>query len=296
MKKITVESLCGENEQVLAPFTFNRTNLLYSDKNILISVLDNNDNYYRLGGHIENNCIYLQTCLLNFGNQENFDSMIEFLLSKYHPDKIFCHYSLYNYKNNLLEDHNYSIELPLTFESLLNREKAKKRYNLKRERRILAEKGFKFSELKQTDFHEAMLKFFEMKKVTHHRDWHLTPEEFIKQYNITNIYALSNGEKAIAFVLSDEIFPWVIYQQTAYDMEWEKYSPGSVIYLYFLEEMIRKGKEQVFLGGGNHAYKKMYGSREDLTFNGYISRHYWIKGLYNSVLCTARKVYHKVKK
>lgn len=262
----------------LPPFTFNQTGMLYSDSNYILNWNDG-DVSGKLGFHIEDDIIYLQSCLTDFGNKTCFSRIIKYLFKNFRPKSIECHYCFYNFFNNLDDDHNFSVELPSSVEELLLREDRKKRYNLRRERRILANLGVDFCEVDRSEFEAVVKVFFKYKKNTHGREWNLSPEVFLKWLNITNIYALKKGDDYIAFALSDEHFNKVIFQQTSYDLEWKRYSPGSVLYLYFLEEMIRKGNAEVFLGGGYHEYKKMFGSREDFTFNGSISRHYVFKGV-----------------
>ncbi len=239
----------------LPPFTFNQTGMLYSDSNYILDWNDGN-RYGKVGFHIEDDIIYLQTCLIDFGNETCFSRIIKYLLKKFHPKSIECHYCFYNFFNNLDNDNNFSVELPTYVEDLLMREERKKRYNLRRERRILADMGVFFCEVDHSEFESVVKIFFKYKKNTHNRDWNLSPTAFLKWLNITNIYALKKDESYIAFVLSDEHFKKVIFQQTSYDLEWKRYSPGSVLYFYFLEEMIRKGNTEVFLGGGITNIKK----------------------------------------
>lgn len=292
-----VKELKTEYTDELSSFTFNQTGMMFWNKNYILYWQTEEGNSGKVGFHIDE-CrnILLQSCLVNFGSKIIFKQVIKYLLKEFAPKRINCHYSLYNLFNNLDEDHNFSIELPSTFEELLSREPRKKRYNLKRERRILSDMGVKFQELDKSEFNSAVKVFFEYKKITHNRDWKMTPEQFIHWLNITNIYSLKKDNEYIAFALSDEHFSKVIFQQTAYNPAWEKYSPGSVIYVYFIERMISNKYSEIFLGGGSHEYKKMFGSREDLTFNGYISRHYILKGIYKTARNFASKIKYSLKK
>lgn len=275
----------------LLPFTFNQTGMLYDDSNYIL-FWEDKETCGKVGFHVENEIIFLQTCLVDFYDKDTFKKIIKYLFKTLRPKAIECHYSLFNFFYNLHSDHNYSIELPLNFDKLLLREDRKKRYNLKRERRILFDMGVSFRELLACEFENAVKIFFAQKRVTHNRDWGLSPKDFLKWLNITNIYVLERNGDFIAFALSDEHFKKVIFEQTSYDIKWKKYSPGSVIYLCFLEKMIEKGYSEIFLGGGRHEYKKMLGSREDFTFNGEISRHYIVKGFYNFIHGIASKAKH----
>lgn len=288
---IYIKELKTEYTPELLPFTFNQTGMMYDDSNYILFWEDKGV-CGKLGFHVENKIIFLQTCLVDFYDKIIFKKIIKYILKTLKPKAIKCHYSLYNFFNNLYSDHNYSIELPSSFDELLLREDRKKRYNLKRERRILFDMGISFRELSASEFEDAVKIFFAQKRITHNRDWNLEPSEFLKWLNITNIYVLEKDNDFIAFALSDEHFKKVIFEQTAYDTRWKKYSPGSVIYLCFLGKMIEKGYSEVFLGGGQHEYKKMLGSKEDFTFNGEISRHYIFKGFYNFIRGIVSKVKH----
>ena len=288
---IYIKELKTKYSPELLPFTFNQTGMLYDVSNYIL-LWEDKGVYGKFGFHVENKIIFLQTCLVNFYDKIIFKKIIKYILKTLRPKAIECHYSLFNFYNNLHPDHNYSIVLPSSFDELLLREDRKKRYNLKRERRIIFDMGISFRELATSEFENAVKIFFAQKRITHNRDWNLSPDEFLKWLNITNIYVLEKDNDFIAFALSDEHFKKVIFEQTSYDIKWKKYSPGSVIYLCFLEKMIEKGYSEVFLGGGQHEYKKMLGSREDFTFNGEISRHYIFKGFYNFIRGIASKVKH----
>lgn len=246
---ISVKILESKYTNELPSFTFNQTGMLYQNSNYILNWREG-DLSGNVGFHIENKKIYLQSCLVDFKNKTCFMRIIKYLLKTYHPKSIECHYCYYNFFNNLHQDHNFSVELPVSFDELLLREDRKKRYNLRRERRIISDLGVVFCEVDSSEFENAVNIFFEYKKITHNRDWNLMPDDFLKWLNITNIYALKKDGDYIAFALSDEHFNKVIFQQTSYNPEWKKYSPGSVIYLYFLEEMIKKGFSEIFLGGG----------------------------------------------
>lgn len=56
-------------------------------------------------------------------------------------------------------------------------------------------------------------------------------------------------------------------------MEFQKYSVGFQIYVFFLQRMIEKGKKNIYLGGGNYDYKKRFGSIEEIIYEGYLYRN-----------------------
>ena len=292
--RIYHKELEQQDTKFLIPFIYNHTEMLYGSDNYLL-VCEMDDSNICCGFHIENNEILLQSWDVDFKSQIIFNACIKYLFRAFSVQKINAHYSRFNYHNNLYLDCNYRIELPKSFEDLLSGLTKKERYNRKRERRLLEEQGFHFEEIEESDFDFVLNIFFGMKKKTHNRDWHLSPAEFKKTFNISNIYVLRNDEgKIIAIVLSDEQFDTVCFQNISYEIEYKNYAPGTVIYLYYLETLIEKGKSCVHLGGGGHEYKEKYCSIKEQTYNGCIERFWFGKWLHNTFLGFARKIKHLV--
>lgn len=286
---ISHRELLTADFSLLPPYIYSQTGLLYDDNNYLLSCQFENAIIY-CGFHLTKEDVYLNTWGGDFKSAGCFSTIIKYLFKTFGVRRIRCQYSYFNYYNNLWLDCNFKIDLPVSNDALYSRLSQKARYNKKRERRILLEKGISFVEVKSELFSAAIDCFFSMKMQTHNRDWKLSAEDFLEQYHITNIYALINvRQEYIAVLLSDEQFDTVCFQNTAYDVQYEQYSPGSVMFLYYLEKLIEKRKKCCHLGGGNHAYKKSYGAIKERTYNGVIERYPFLKGVYNYILILGLK-------
>lgn len=140
--------------------------------------------------------------------------------------------------------------MPDTFDSLLGRLNKKGRYNYNREKRLLQELGiieYAHCDTEQA-VNEAVSVFFDFKYKTHGRDYHMLPEEYVRTYLPDNAYWMKLDGKIIAVLLSCEQCECVFLENLSYDMEYSKYSVGFQIYVYFLGEMIKKGKKEVYTG------------------------------------------------
>ena len=100
---------------------------------------------------------------------------------------------------------------------------------------------------------------------------HLSEEdvhEYIASKNITNMYVMKvNGIMAGA-ILSCEKCACVFMENITYNLRYEKFSPGIIIYDHYLKCMVEKSKQAVFLGGGDWEYKKRYSAVEDVVYEG----------------------------
>ncbi|MCR5670510.1 MAG: GNAT family N-acetyltransferase, partial [Butyrivibrio sp.] len=52
--------------------------------------------------------------------------------------------------------------------------------------------------------------------------------------------------------------------------EYKKCSPGFLVYLFFVKELIKTGCTTVFLGGAGYTYKRKFGSYERECYTGYL--------------------------
>lgn len=175
---------------------------------------------------------------------------------------------------------HYRIQLPKTSNELENRLSSKGRYNSKREKRILQETygEFKVQEFSGEDInYEVVKKFFELKKITHGRDYGMSPEQYIREYHVSNIYALEVDGEVVSIVLSCEQCNNVYLENITYDLRYQKYAVGKILYSIYLERLIEKGKEGIFLAGGTSEYKKRYGSIEEKVFHCEIYRNRMIE-------------------
>lgn len=170
----------------------------------------------------------------------------------------------------------FRIELPNTIEEFEKRQTSKSRYNIKRNIRLL-EEAYGESHFVHVDALSDSAKpfmdfYFENKLEGYGTDYKLDYLSYSAEYYTTNIYALMVNNNIVSMLMSCEQCPIVYLENLTYDNLYSKYSPGIVIYDYFLKKMISDKKKQVFLKGGDYEYKKRYGSVEEQIYDGIILR------------------------
>ena len=176
------------------------------------------------------------------------------------------------------------IELPSSIEEFNQRLTHKFKYNMRREKKLLeSEAGpLKIKEYSAENFPDDLFtSYFKLKANTHKRDYHMTFEQYIDTYHVSNAYVVRGGNgEIISLVLSCEQCPIAYIENLTYDAKYSKCSPGKMIYHYFLEALIRKGIKEIYLSGGNYEYKRHYGSIEEFRYTGIIHRHFHIRILF----------------
>lgn len=181
------------------------------------------------------------------------------------------------------ETNHFRIELPNSVEELDSRLSSKGRYNIKREKRILAQDFESYSVQKYDALSEDALPlwnlYFQFKKNTHDHRYHMTPQEYCDVFHVTTIYALHVGQeqKVIAMVLSCEQCPIVYIENLSYDTEFAKYSPGQVLYDEYLKLLLSERVKEIYLLGGDYDYKRRYGSLEETVYNCSLHRYEFLR-------------------
>ena len=206
-----------------------------------------------------------------------------------------------DFKGRSFQNNHFRIELPKTVEELDQRLSAKGRYNIRREKRLLSEKkgrsvvchylaGDQESEI-------VWSSYFKYKSEAKKTIYGLSPDEYYAKYHVTDIYSLELGEQhdIAAIMLSCEQCSVVYLENMAFDDTLASFSPGQILYDEYLKLLIQKGKQELFLAGGNYSYKKRYDSIEDVVFKGAIYRNQ-LRNRAQWVNCLARRAYHYIKK
>ncbi|MBQ3403273.1 MAG: GNAT family N-acetyltransferase [Synergistaceae bacterium] len=205
---------------------------------------------------------------------------------------------------------HFRIKIPKTSEEMYSRLSAKSRYNINRERRLLEQEtgGLIFEEYDSVSegecFYEAVDAFLRMKEKTHKgrvsKEWHsIKARDYAERSQTSHVYVM-RGERErniIAVVLSCEQCPVVYIENLSYDMKYSKYSAGKMIYHYYLGRLADKGKSELFLSGGDLAYKRRYGSIEENLYSGSIYRYGYFSHCYYAFkrkLINAAKICLKV--
>ena len=173
-------------------------------------------------------------------------------------------------KSEFIERTHWKVEMPPSSAELEARLSSKKRYNIKREKRLANE--FFETEFTVVNFtsetvpDEVIEKYFDFKKKTYNIDYKMKPGEYLKSYHVTDIYVLYFGDTVGAIVCSCEQYENVYLENLTYDPEYAKYSLGAILYDEYLKKLIEKKKKSVYLGYGNYSYKALYGAVSQPVF------------------------------
>ncbi len=271
MNNIDIDMIEGIYD-ITPDIIFNHFDLIYGSKKYVHIMTDTKE--WTIPFRAENNVAYLGLYLVDMP-KDVFDKLISFIFRKNRNiQKIYLKKSKNNYHNHIRQGNHFRVELPETFDSLLARLNKKGRYNYNREKRLLHELGnIEYLHCNTADtLNDVISAFFNFKFQTHGRDYQMLPEEYVRTYFVSDAYSINLDGKIIAVLLSCEQCDCVFLENLSYDTEYCKYSVGFQIYVFFLQEMIKKGKKQVYTGGGYYDYKKRFNSVEDTTYDGYIYR------------------------
>ncbi len=179
-----------------------------------------------------------------------------------------------NYQQMLYQSNDIYISLPETVDALLERVKAKHRYTIKREKRLLSEKYGKLELVvyKKDIPYEVIELYFSWKQVSVGKVCKMEPKEYLKNYYVSDALLLKAGETNVAVLFFCQVEKVVYLENFSYNVEMEKFSPGYLVYEMFLEELIKRKCSSLYLGGGDYMYKKRFGAKEIMTYSGTIYR------------------------
>ena len=251
---------------------YNRCDL-WAAKSCLIKVLEGKK-YYHLMAAFSNKECYLGIWLMNIPKRILIG--VEKAIFRSYPFVSTIRYEYALVKTGLsFPKNHFRIALPDNEEDLKARLSKKGRYNIKREKEILI-KTFGAYQVKEYTSEscpsDIINLYFKFKEATHHIDYHLSAVEYLKLYHVSHVYVLYVGEIIGAILLSCEQCPIVYVENLTYDLQYSKYSCGQILYDIYLTKLIMKGYKELFLAGGDLAYKKRYGSIEEAIYNGIVFR------------------------
>lgn len=228
---------------------YNRFDLVYKTDEFIHIFFSGEE--WNIPLRIEKGIAYLGLYLVEMP-QIVFENLIDFVFREMPIYRIYVKKSKNNYKGRLQQGNHFRIELPDTIEELMGRMSKKGRYNYGRNRRQLQGLGnLKYMHYeRENDLEDIVKIFFAFKYVTHGRKYDMSPREYIKKYMISDAYAITLDERIIAVLLSCEQCDCVYFDNFSYDMEYARYSLGFHIYVYFLGELIKRRRKEVFLLGG----------------------------------------------
>lgn len=180
-----------------------------------------------------------------------------------------------NYEEMLVKGRQTIIYLPKSIEELDGRIRRKHRSYLKnQENQLTSNYGtVQIVSYSDTQVSQIVDTYFEWKRQSHGTEYHLSAEEYLRQYHVTDAMTLNLAGKPIAVLFYCLVAQTVYLENLSYDMDFGKYSPGIILYKAFLEKMVLLGCRIVFLGKSGLDYKKRFGSTEFISYDGTIYRN-----------------------
>lgn len=226
--------------------------------------------------------------------QELFEQIMSCLLER---DDIY-RLSLLRCKNNYMEllekTNDFELDLPKTIDALFNRLKAKHRYNINREKRIICEK---FGNISSRHYPREKIEnnivelYFSWKKASHKTDYKMSSEEYLDYYHVTDLLEVEVGNQIVGIAFYCRVDDTAFFENFSYDSKFTKYSIGHITYEILLEHLIEQKVKKFFLGGGNYDYKRRFGSVETEAYLGHLYSKKSLKNVNDYFLsCGIRRI------
>lgn len=252
---------------------YNRFDLIYAEGNHTISFCDS-DTEYCLDVHTEE----VKAKLNLWGKplpQDIFDRAVE----KVFADKQICAIELTRcgnpYGDFLEETNDIRVPLPDSFDALMNRAERRDRATIRRKLRWLDERvgDLKIEIYSVDEIPEYVVNtYFKWKKETHDTDYKMSALEYLDMYYVTDAMLMRAGDTEVAVAFFCQMEDIVFFENFSYNMKLKKYSPGLLMYVKFMEELIKRKCRYLYLGGGSYIYKKRFGAEASAAYSGTIYR------------------------
>jgi hypothetical protein len=171
---------------------------------------------------------------------------------------------------------NHFIALPDSFDAYLNKFGPKKRYNLKRQVRLLRDHAAGQLTFRRIERGEDVPFFLNAADGVARRSWQgaRAPKEVINadeqwhrelldlaERGLLRSYVLLSGHSPCAYVLGYQAGHVYHYVQIGYDQNFSRFSPGTVLLYLLIEDLIIHHKPGlVTFGFGDNAYKQQFGN------------------------------------
>lgn len=259
---------------------YNRFDLIYKEGNHAISFCDS-DTKYCLDIHTEgvNAKINIWGKLLP---QDIFDRAI----NECFADKQICAIELTRcgnpYGNFLEEINDIRVPLPGEFDELMNRAERRDRATIRRKLRWLDERvgDLRIEIYSRNEIPDHIVDtYFKWKKETHGTDYRMSASEYLDRYFVTDAMLMKAGDTQVAVAFFCQTEDIVFFENFSYNTELKEYSPGLLMYVKFMEELIKRKCRYLYLGGGSYIYKKRFGAEAFTAYSGTIYRKEMIDGI-----------------
>ncbi len=259
---------------------YNRFDLIYREGNRTISFCKS-DIKYCLDIHTEG----VKAKINIWGKplpQDIFDRTIKDIFA----DKQICAIELTRcgnpYDDFLEEVNDIRVPLPGDFDELMNRVERRDRATIRRKLRWLDERvgDLKIEIYSKDEIPEHIVEtYFKWKKETHGTDYKMSATEYLDRYYVTDAMLMKADETEVAVAFFCQAEDIVFFENFSYNTELKEYSPGLLMYVKFMEELIKRKCKYLYLGGGSYIYKKRFGAEAFKAYSGTIYRKEIIDGI-----------------
>lgn len=254
-------------------FIFNRFDIIYGNDYDIWLIDDESKKWY-IPVHIDckKNCIYIGIYLTPL-SKPSFKMFISNILRHYENIRRI-------YINNALvpsvflsNTNSYLIQLPDNKSALDGITSKKFRKHIRQYHNKLID-TFGIYNISKYDINEItdemVAKYFEYKGQLFNLNSEYNNKNYILNYHVTNCYTIEfeNLIQAVLFTCDTDENRFL--ENFSYNPVYAKYSLGTILYHYMIEDSIECDYKKILLGGGDYDYKKRYGSHNYNTFNGYI--------------------------
>lgn len=264
----------AEDNIVTPDVVQNRFGVVYGEYTMLLLERDNKEKIY-IPIHLNGKIAAIGICLTQISQSELIE-VKNFIFKTYKQIKqISCEYSLNKAKGfakNYIAN-QWHLSLPKTSEELWERMSSKSKQTLRRKHNHLVEQlgqelDFEHYTMKDGIPDELVETYFSFKKELMNRDYNMQPQKYLKKYFVTDAYAWKTDTPAksigggyISMVFTCEQGENVYLENLSYNPEYQKESPGFLLYCKVIEELIKKGKKEFFLGRKYRDYKQKFDSQ-----------------------------------
>ena len=157
------------------------------------------------------------------------------------------------------------------YENYHNSLSKKLKQNLKYyEKKLFNQTNFNF-ERQDYAIEKSIDTYLLWKKNSHNYIWRKSTADFIAEFNITNIFTLtSNTDELIAIILINQYDPDNAFlENISYNPKYKSYSPGKILLLKVIENLINGGVKSLTLGSGSsESYKTEFATNIFPTYTG----------------------------
>ncbi|MFP6763756.1 MAG: GNAT family N-acetyltransferase [Planctomycetaceae bacterium] len=204
---------------------------------------------------------------------ENSDPLLSLLAGNPHGLRLF---------RPAVEQRRWKIELPGSLEDYYKKFSSRSRNSLRRK-----VKRFGECRLERIDRPDQVAVFLEESSKISLNSWQhdllgerISTDEIHQEFFTTlaiegglRAYQLWKVDRAVSFVIATQYNGVLVFEETAYDRQFTKESPGQVLLIKMLEDLFAHNPPRVFdFGGGDAEYKRMFGNVESVSGNIWILR------------------------